>query len=188
MFEYLKGIIVSIYNTYIVMDVNGIGYKIFLINNIKLQKNKETLLYIYHHVSENQNILFGFYTPDEKLIFANLIKIKNVGVKTAYMILNRYDINVLYDAVINDNTDFLLKIPKINKSNIEAFKKSIAKIKDVRIDVDILNSDIFILLKNLDYSTTEILKVYEKLDKSKSINIQLKEALKILEGGNKNGK
>lgn len=183
MFEYLKGKIISIYSTYIVLDVNGIGFKIFFINNNIINKDKEFLVYIHHHVSENQNILFGFLDPDIKNLFASLIKVKNIGVKTAYLILNKYDVNVLNELVINNNDEMLFKIPKINKNNIEQFKKVFIKNKCERIDMDILNSEICIILKNLDYKVDDILKIYNKIDRSKNINFQVKEALSLLDGG-----
>lgn len=184
MFEYLYGKIISIYNSYIVIDICGVGYKVFFIKNEKLIKNENYLIYIYHHVSENQSVLFGFLDPDTKNLFASLIKIKNIGVKTAYLILNKYDINLLYDLSENNNDELLLKIPKIGLSNIEQFKKAIIKNKIKKIDIDILNSEVCILLRNLDYKIEDILKIYKKIDKSQNINEQLKMALKMLEGGN----
>jgi len=182
MFEYLKGKVISIYNSYVVVDICGIGFKVYFINNSLLKKNSENLIYIYHHVSENQSILFGFLDPDIKNLFSSLIKVKNIGVKTAYLILNKYDINFLYELVEN-NDELLLKIPKVNKTNIEQFKKAILKNKGSRIDIDILNSEIVILLRNLDYKIEDILKIYDKIDKDKNINDQLKIALKFLDGG-----
>ena len=49
--------------------------------------------------------------------------------------------------------------------------------------MDILNSEIVILLRNLDYKIEDILKIYDKIDKDKNINDQLKIALKFLDGG-----
>lgn len=181
MFEYLYGEITTIYNSYVVLDVNKVGYRIYLVNPSSVSVGEKLKIYIYHHVNESQSILFGFLNVDHKIIFSNLIKMKNIGVKTAYQILNKIDVEALYAAVFNNNDDFLLKIPKINKNNLEQFKKIILKIRSSHIDMKIYKSELFNLLVNLEYNVNEIIGIYDKVDKSKTMSDQLKEAIEYLD-------
>ena len=127
MYEYFYGTIKEIYSSYVVLEVNDIAYQIFLIRNSELSINSKIKIYIYNFVSDSLNALFGFYTPLEKNIFANLLKVKNIGVKSAYVILNKVNVDLLLTAIYQDNDEFLLKLPKVNKNNIDNLKKSLRK-------------------------------------------------------------
>lgn len=185
MYEYFYGTIKEIYSSYVVLEVNDIAYQIFLIRNSELSINSKIKIYIYNFVSDSLNVLFGFYTPLEKNIFANLLKVKNIGVKSAYVILNKVNVDLLLTAIYQDNDEFLLKLPKVNKNNIDNLKKSLRKEAERNVKVDVLNSELFILLKNFDYQLGDILKVIPMIDKNNPVNVQLKEAINYLD--NKEG-
>lgn len=181
MYEYLIGTVKEIYNTYIVLEVNDIGYEIFLIKNSKVTIGDELKIYIYNYINDSLNIFFGFYSQNEKSVFTDLLKVKNIGVKTAFIIMDRVDVETLLDAVNLDNDDFLLKLPKISKTNIVDLKKCLKKVQGKNIKVEILNSELFLFLKNLDYELEDILMVINEVDKNIPVNLQVKEAIKILD-------
>ena len=60
MYEYLKGKITKQFANYIVVDVNGVGYKVFTPNPYKFTLNEEMTVYIYSHVREDEYSLYGF--------------------------------------------------------------------------------------------------------------------------------
>ena len=60
MFDYLKGKITKQLANYIVIDVNGVGYKVYTPNPYKFKENEETMVYVYNHIREDENSLYGF--------------------------------------------------------------------------------------------------------------------------------
>ena len=181
MYEYLVGVVKEIYNTYIVLEVNDIGYEIFLVKNYKVIIGDEIKIYIYNYINDSLNIFFGFHSQNEKSVFTDLLKVKNIGVKTAFIIMDRVDVETLLDAVNFDNDDFLLKLPKVNKTNLLDLKKCLKKVQGKNIKSEVLNSELFLFLKNLDYQLEDIIAVIKEVDKTIPVNLQVKEAIKILD-------
>ena len=139
-------------------------------------------IYIYHYTNDSINIMFGFYNLKEKSVFTDLLKVKNIGIKSAFIILNKIDVDTLLNAIYTDNDELLLKIPKVCDKNIDHLKKCLKKEQGKNIKLEILNSELFLLLKNLDYPLEDILRVVPLVNKENPVNIQVKEAIKYLDG------
>jgi holliday junction DNA helicase RuvA len=90
MIAYLKGKLAYKDPTYVIIDVNGIGYevKISLNTYSKIKDEEQILLLTYLHVKEDAQILFGFKEETEKKLFLLLISISGVGPNTGLMILS----------------------------------------------------------------------------------------------------
>lgn len=86
----LEGKVSEKYLDSIVIDVNGVGYGVFvtLDDQNNLAKDEKAKLYIYEHIREAQHDLFGFIQLDTKRLFENLISVKNVGPKVALAVLD----------------------------------------------------------------------------------------------------
>ena len=69
MYSYIKGQIVDMSKDHIVVDNHGIGYLIYVSNPYQFKKGKETLVYVYQQVKEDDILLFGFLTKEEKELF-----------------------------------------------------------------------------------------------------------------------
>ena len=95
--------------------------------------------------------------------------------------MDRVDVETLLDAVNFDNDDFLLKLPKVNKTNLLDLKKCLKKVQGKNIKSEVLNSELFLFLKNLDYQLEDIIAVIKEVDKTIPVNLQVKEAIKILD-------
>ena len=93
MIAYLKWEIIGLeFSKVVILTSGGVGYDV-LINEINFSKiqneNRKNLeLFIYHHRTENSQLLFGFLEKDEKIIFEELIKINWVWGKVALNILS----------------------------------------------------------------------------------------------------
>jgi len=91
MIAYLKWKIINLKNNKIIILPNsGVGYEV-LISELcfsQLQTQKETELFIYHHRTENSQLLFGFLEEEEKQIFEELIKVNWIWWKVALNILS----------------------------------------------------------------------------------------------------
>jgi len=137
MISYLNGILKHRHRNEIVLDVNGVGYSVFvskrILENIP-EVNKEFSLITYLDVKENALNLYGFYDEKEKEIFKMLISVSGISAKTANTILYYATFEEII-GLINNKTSFsAVKIPGIGPKKIEmislALRDKIFKISD----------------------------------------------------------
>ena len=117
MYEYLTGLVTVVAPQYIVVDVNGIGYKLLVANPYRYQEDrtKKVQVYVYQAVREDNISLFGFTDQNEKKLFMQLINVSGIGPKSALAILANPDHQGLVDAITNNNVSYLTKFPGIGK-------------------------------------------------------------------------
>ena len=108
-----------------------------------------------------------------------MLEIKKIGIKSAYLILKKYNYDYILNLVNNENKDELLKIPKINGNNIDLFIKKLSEI-NFKESINI-NSEILSILRSLDYKDKDIFKIYKSIDTNQEINDQIKQAITLLE-------
>ena len=113
MYSYIKGIITMILPGYIVVENNGIGYKINTPNPYSFKENEEYTIYIYEHIREDEHSLYGFNSIDEKEMFLKLIDVKGLGPKMVLPMLATGSISGIVDAINRENVLYLKKFPKI---------------------------------------------------------------------------
>lgn len=136
MFEFLIGDIVNINEDYIVLQNNGIGYKVFTssnsIMNIQVGK-KNQMLFTQLHVREDGLFLFGFTTEEEMEMFRLLLLVSKIGPKIGIGILSTLTPVQIKIAILNKDIDILCKAPGIGKKTAE---RMILELKD-RININI---------------------------------------------------
>ncbi|MCC4439044.1 Holliday junction branch migration protein RuvA [Limosilactobacillus reuteri] len=117
MYEYLTGLVTVVAPQYIVVDVNGVGYKLLVANPYRYQEDrtKKVQVYVYQAVREDNISLFGFTDQNEKKLFVHLINVSGIGPKSALAILANPDHQGLVDAITNNNVNYLTKFPGIGK-------------------------------------------------------------------------
>jgi len=137
MISYLKGFIKYRLRNEIVLDVNGVGYSVFVSKRV-LESipalNEEYSLITYLDVKENALNLYGFFDEKEKEIFKLLISVSGISAKTANTILYYATFEEII-GLINNKTSFsAVKIPGIGPKKIEmislALRDKIFKISD----------------------------------------------------------
>ncbi len=186
----LTGNIAHTDSKYIILDVNGIGYKVATTIDIMSRLGKEdgkVTLWTYLAVKENALDLYGFSSPQELDFFELLITISGIGPKTALGILNVASINALETAIQTSDTSHLIKVSGIGKKVAEKIvmelKDKIDKISHtpeskhaMREDADVVEA-----LKSLGYSQNESREALKELPKNiVKTGDKVKEALKIL--------
>lgn len=117
MFECFRGKLVAIEPAYVVVDCQGVGYLLYMANPYRLadQINQDLMIYAYHHVSQDQQVLYGFISRDEKELFLRLIKVSGIGPKSALAILAQDNHAGFIQAVENENNAYLTQFPGIGK-------------------------------------------------------------------------
>jgi len=181
MYNYIKGTVVELDSTYITLDNNGIGYKIFTPNPYSFEENKEYVVYVYQHIREDEMSIFGFKTKEEKELFLKLIGVKGLGPKMALPIIAMGSIAGISDAINRENLLYLKKFPKIGD------KLAKQMILDLKGKLDIVDSSIvdtcdelIEVLKGLGYKDKDIKGIIPKVNKELKIEEQIKEALRLM--------
>jgi len=182
MYEYIVGVVSKIESNYIVLDNNKIGYLIYVGNPYSFQKQEEYKVYVYQHIREDENCLYGFKTSEEKSLFLKLINVKGLGCKMALPMLATGSIDGIMDAIERENILYLKKFPKIGdkvaRQIILDLKGKLVEKQDVNNTNDF--EELIEVLKGLGYKPIDIKKVLPKINKNNSIEEQVKESLKLL--------
>lgn len=129
MYDFIKGELVEITPTAAVIENNGIGYslEISLRTYTDIRGFKETKLYIYHHLREDTELWYGFYTKEERTIFIMLIGVSGIGPNTARVILSSMTIEELRNAVITGDVN---RIKSVKGIGLKSAQKVIIELKD----------------------------------------------------------
>jgi len=193
LFEFIIGDIVAIREDYIVLQNNGIGYKIFTSTNTMIQIElgmKNAMIFTYLNVREDGIFIYGFISEEELNMFKLLQMVSKIGPKIALGILSTLNSNQIKLAIMRKDLDVLCKAPGIGKKTAE---RIILELKD-RIDKDIiieednisdLNYDNYMEaingLMSLGYTRIEVEKIIKTMDISNmSIEDIIRETLKRL--------
>lgn len=180
MFEYIIGKITYINPGYIALENNNIGYKIYVSNPYSYKENEEIKVFLYEHIKEDEDTLYGFKTIDERDFFLKLINVKGLGPKMALVLLSS-SLDDIINAIETENILYLKKFPKIGDKVarqiiLDLKGKLISKPNEVIVKDDELKE----ALLALGYKNVDINKVISKVDSSLPIEKKIKEALKLL--------
>lgn len=199
MIGYIKGTVEGILQDSLLIENNGIGYRIFTSGSVigKLSElHKETMLFTYLHVREDEFSLYGFPTAEELDTFKLLIGVNGIGPKAALSILTVLSVNELALAVISGDTK---AITKANGVGAKGANRVIMELKDkLKLD-DIFTAesadavsehsvnsgsdtiqDTVLALVSLGYSEFEALKAIKQIENANQLDTEelLKAALK----------
>ncbi len=197
MFAYIKGILDEISTNFVVIDVGGLGYKIYVtepvIQNIGNVGDVVKLHTYYHVMQDNSVCLYGFLTKEELRMFELLISVSGIGAKSAIVTLSNMDPSSFALAVITDNVAVLNKIPGVGKKTAQRIilelkdkiktEEAIAKApEDSPVIIDNENcQDAIQALQILGYNKKDIEKAFEKIaNKDVSVEELIKKGLTLL--------
>ncbi len=129
MIDFLRGSIVLIESDYIVMDVNGVGYRVFCANpqNFASHNEAQIKVFIYHNVREDAILLFGFQTREEQALFRRLLDVSGIGPRVALGILSGGHPEAVIAAIQQENLAYLTKLPGIG---MKTAQRMILDLKD----------------------------------------------------------
>jgi Holliday junction DNA helicase RuvA len=181
MYAYIKGLVKEIESDYIVIDNNGIGYLVYTASPYSFEINEDYTVYLYQYVREDEITLYGFKTMDEKKLFLKLIGVKGLGCKMALPMIALGSPEGIIDAIERENILYLKKFPKIGdkvaRQIILDLKGKLASNKEV---IDDSKDELTSALRSLGYKNGDINKVVKQIDSSHDIEVQIKDALKLL--------
>ena len=179
----------------IILDVHGVGYRIFVSTDTleSLKGNPENIrMWTYLAVRENALDLYGFPTEDGLQFFEKLITVNGVGPKTAMGILSGASIETLRKAISSGEPGHLVKMAGVGRKMAE---KLVLELKDKVGEMAGSEEeqsaalageyDAMEALKSLGYSEKESRDALKKIDRSISTGEKVKQALKHLGSGGK---
>lgn len=202
MLAYIKGELASKNIGYIVIDVGGLGYKVFMsdidMNNIG-EMGEVVKVHTYYRVLEDDISIFGFSTQEELRLFELLISVSGVGAKTALTMLSKIEPSTFALAVITNDLDTLKSIPGVGAKSAQrivlelkdklkkeqtiselskASEKQGRKENKVEI-VDSKTEEAMAALQVLGYTKQDIEKVLAKIEDKDSLTLEqiIKQAL-----------
>ena len=160
MFSYIKGKLEVKTTGYVVIDINGLGYKIFMsdtaINKIG-DIGEVVKLHTYVKVREDDISIYGFNTNEELRMFELLLSVSGIGAKSAITILSNISPSSFALAVITNNVGEIKKLPGIGPKTAQ---RIILELKDKLKTEESIESDNTVELKN---AITEDNKVQEAI-------------------------
>ena len=199
MFAYIKGSLEMKSSGYIVIDINGLGYKVFMSqNNIDTIGELHDIIKVFTYVKvrEDDISIFGFKTQEELKMFELLISVSGVGAKSALVMLSCIEPSDFAIAVISNDVKVLTKVPGIGNKSAQ---RIILELKDKLMNynetapIDVKTAqpqnsqnmdDAQMVLISLGYEREEIKNAMSKaflvLKENASAEEILKESLKIL--------
>lgn len=113
MIYYLNGTIEAIGYDYIVIDVNNVAYQVFVSRPEEFSLYSETKVLTYLQVKEDDMVLYGFSSREEKELFLKIISVKGIGPKGAISMLSKATVASFTQAIETANTGFLKKLPGV---------------------------------------------------------------------------
>lgn len=181
MYLYIKGSLEVKTKGYIVVECNGIGYKIFMsdksLNEVG-NVGDTVKVYTHYHVREDEISLYGFKTDEELRMFELLLSVSGIGARSAITMLSNIEPSEFAFAVISDDVDRMTKIPGIGKKTAqrlilelkdklksEEIERNKEEIEKEIKEVEGLNEAVS-ALQVLGYSRREIDSAFEKADLS----------------------
>ena len=109
----LTGLVVKIQPDYLVIEVQGVGYLVYITKPEAYQLNQLNHIYTYHVIREGDQYLVGFPSLLDKRVFEQLISVKGIGPKTAIGALSGATSEAIIQGINDGNLAFLKSLPSI---------------------------------------------------------------------------
>ncbi|MGM0580684.1 MAG: Holliday junction branch migration protein RuvA [Bacteroidota bacterium] len=191
MISYLKGILVELEPTHLTIEVGGVGYHVNIpLSTYDAFKNqKEAKVLTHFHVKEDSQTLYGFYLPEERVVFLDLIGISGIGPSTAIGMLSAMNPNEIKSAIVAENVKQIQSIKGIGGKTAQ---RVILELKDRYkkeglisesgqtsvISNNSLRNEALSALINLGFAKNSAEKVIDKILQANDENITLEQLIK----------
>jgi Holliday junction DNA helicase RuvA len=178
MIDYIKGEIIELTPTDIVLECHGIGYNILISVQTysALDGKKEATVYIHHYLREDEELYYGFATKEERKMFRLLIGVSGVGAATARMMLSSLSVDEIQNAILSEDVN---RIKSVKGIGLKSAQRLILELKDKVVKGG--ETDMSALLTITDNKASEeattalIMLGFTKVNVNKAVNAVLKE-------------
>jgi Holliday junction DNA helicase RuvA len=173
MIRMVRGTVMARGRDYLVIDVGGVGYKVFVPETAALtaNTNETIMLHTYLQVREDALNLFGFANEDELAMFELLLGVNGVGPKVALATLGVLNPDMIRSAVASEEPAMIARVPGVGKRTAEKIVlelrdkvKQVSGIQSLAFATDV-DSEVVDALVSLGYSVVEAQRAIQKLPK-----------------------
>lgn len=119
MYEFMQGRIAAVTPSFIVINVNGIGYRLLVANPYQFSDGQAVTVYVQLIIRDNDQSMYGFADANEKQTFNQLLSVTGIGPKSALAILANASTEGLANAIAQNDVRFLTKFPGIGKKTAQ---------------------------------------------------------------------
>ncbi len=159
----LKGIVLLRDDPYIIIEVGGVGYKVYATLDVlaTIRVGDETKVFTYTHVREDILDLYGFSKYADLKLFEKLLSVSGIGPKTAIGIFALGSSSDIVSAIISGNVAFFSSVPRLGKKNAQKIiielKSKIGSAEDLDLSegTSTDSMDVIIALKSFGFSQKE---------------------------------
>lgn len=175
----------------VVVDVNGVGYGVYVTAEDygHLQADQSVKVYIHEHIREASHDLFGFMAQDNKALFELLLSVNGVGPKMALSIMSTGSSNEVRQAIAGGDTKFIQRAAGVGKRVAE---RVVVDLKDkvglagvelsstglLQSEANLVKDEAVEALVSLGYSPVDAAKALDGIDASLPTEERIKKALK----------
>lgn len=178
MIDYIKGEIIELTPTDIVLECHGIGYNILISVQTYsvLDGKKDAIVYIHHYLREDEELYYGFATKEERKMFRLLIGVSGVGASTARMMLSSLSVEEIQNAILSEDVS---RIKSVKGIGLKSAQRIIIELKDKVVKGG--ETDMSALFTQVDNKASEeattalIMLGFTKVNVNKAVNAVLKE-------------
>lgn len=191
MYEYLNGVISSIKPDYIVIDVNGAGYKVFSPTPFAYQEGQKAKVFVEQIVRDTGINLYGFQSEEDKGLFLKLLSVSGIGPKSALAIMAAENSDSLAEAIEQGEVKYLTRFPGVGKKTasqivldlkgkLGAYVKQTNNFKQAKISPEL--NDALLALLALGYTRKEVDRITPTLVEEKGLSADqyIKKGLALL--------
>ena len=179
----LTGVVDSIRDVGVVLDVSGIGFFVYASTKdiAKMPVGAKVSLKIVHIFKQEQQLLCGFLNSEDIAIFESLLSVQGIGVKSALGVLSTLSHEELALAIAHQEANALCKVVGIGKKTAERIllelkDKTLVKITDIS-EVNNVTNDAILALISLGYQKHNVIQVVQKIMQNSDKNISTDEII-----------
>ena len=178
MIDYIKGEIIELTPTDVVVECYGIGYNILISVQTysALEGKSNATIYIHHYLREDEELYDGFATKEERKMFRLLIGVSGVGAATARMMLSSLSVDEIQNAILAEDVS---RIKSVKGIGLKSAQRLILELKDKVVKGG--ETDMTALFAKADNKASEeattalIMLGFTKVNVNKAVNAVLKE-------------
>ena len=152
MIDYIKGQIIELTPTELILENHGIGYSILISLQTyeAFQLQTQAVAYIHHYLREEEELFFGFATKDERELFRLLIGVSGIGVASARMMLSTLSSEEIRQAILSEDIN---RIKSVKGIGLKSAQRLVLELKDKIVKGG--GADNTVLFKAADTGITE---------------------------------
>lgn len=181
MFAFLKGIANCLDDNLVAIDVNGVGYEVFVSRKAEIKNGEAITLYTHLIHKEDLMALYGFRTREEKKMFNILMTAQGVGAKLSLEILSTYSVSEIMNILFSKDINALKKVSGMGLKKAE---KVLFELKDKIDKIDIVINESSVVAKSsnqtdatkalisLGFSSVEANKSMEGIEDIESLSVE----------------